>query len=72
VEPLLRRLDDKDAAVRAAAHALLRRGTAKDFGYDAAASSDDRQAAVTKWQAWWLSVKDKLVYDPATKQLAAP
>jgi hypothetical protein len=54
VEPLVRRLDDKDAGVRAAANELLRRATRQDFGFVSDASFDARQDAVAKWQGWWL------------------
>jgi hypothetical protein len=69
VEPLLLRLDAPDAGDRAVAHDLLLHATGNDFGYDPDGTADARVDAVAKWQAWWLSITDRLVYDPATKRL---
>ena len=69
VEPLLLRLDTPDAGDRAAAHDLLVHATGNDLGFDPDADAAVRADALAKWQAWWLSVKDRLAYDPATKRL---
>jgi hypothetical protein len=72
VEPLLVRLEASDPQRRADAHALLRHATGLDFGFDPAGSAAARDAATVKWQMWWMSAKDGLAYDPATRRLAAP
>jgi len=69
VEPLLQRLDADDDAVRAVAHDLLSHATGERFDYDPMASAEERTVALAKWRAWWLSAKDRLVYDPTTKRL---
>ncbi len=71
VEPLLVRLGGTHAARSRAAHDVLRRATAEDFGWHADAKPEQRDAALAKWQAWWLGVSGRLVYDPAKKLLVA-
>lgn len=72
VEPLLFRLDAPEAEERAAANALLRRATGRDFGFDAAASRELREAAVQEWQLWWMGARTRIVYDPAERRLVDP
>ena len=69
VEPLLVRMAGDDVADRTAAHALLRHATGQDFGFVADAAADMREAALALWQKWWMTSKDRLVYDAATKRL---
>jgi len=69
VEPLLIRLESADDGTRLAAHDLLRHATGQDFSYASAESPEARAAALVKWQRWWLTVQNRLVYDPETKRL---
>ena len=69
VEPLLVRMDSADVADRAAAHALLQHATDQDFGYVANAAADLREVSLALWQKWWMTSKDRLVYDEASKRL---
>lgn len=69
VEPLLVRMDAPEGTRRTAAHALLRRITGLDFGYDPAAAPAAREPAVTAWQGWWLTNRSRLVFDAASGRL---
>jgi hypothetical protein len=69
VEPLLVRMDFRDAADRAAAHALLRRATGLDFAFVADAAAELREAALVKWQTWWMTSKGRVVYDADSRRL---
>jgi len=69
VEPLLRRLDAADAGDRATAHDVLVHATGRDFSFDPDGDAASRDEALVKWEGWWLSVKDRLAYDAATKRL---
>jgi hypothetical protein len=71
VEPLLVRLSSPELPLRTAAHALLRRATGADLGFDPAGDEAKRGAAVEAWRAWWLARKDKLRYDPDAGRLVA-
>lgn len=71
VLPLLVRMDGRDAADRASAHALLRHATAQDFGFDPDAPAEQREEAVTRWQRWWLEHGERLRYDAASRRLVA-
>ncbi len=71
VEPLLKRLGSEDENVRRAAHALLRRATAKSFAFDPVSPVFSREAALERWHGWWLSAGSTLRYDSATKRLVA-
>jgi hypothetical protein len=61
---LVMKLDDPDAAVRAAAIAALRDTTGISQGFDPAAPDAARAAAVKAWQEWWFAGKATLVADP--------
>jgi len=69
VEPLLVRMDFRDAADRASAHALLRHATGLDFAFVADATAELREAALVKWQTWWMTSKDRVVYDADSRRL---
>jgi len=69
VEPLLVRMDCPEYQKRLSAHALLKRATGLDFGWNAEAEPDAREAAVVQWQSWWLSSKERIAYDAAAKRL---
>jgi hypothetical protein len=69
VEPLLVRMDATDPETRAAAFELLQRAAGQDFGYLPNAPPEEREGAVVEWQTWWMTSKDRLVYDPAAKRL---
>jgi hypothetical protein len=69
VEPLLVRMDAADAAERTAAHALLRHATGLDFGFAADAKPELRDAALVKWQSWWMTSKSRLQYDASSRRL---
>jgi hypothetical protein len=69
VEPLLVRMDSADAEDRAVAHALLRHATGVDHAFDARADAAAREAALVRWQGWWLTVEKSIRYDAATKRL---
>jgi len=53
VERLIDLLDDKDAAVKKAAHAALKSLSEQDFGPAAGASRDEQQKAAAAWREWW-------------------
>jgi HEAT repeat protein len=53
VPPLIERLDDADAGVRAAAAASLRRLTNQFFGFEAEAGLLSRRIAAERWRDWW-------------------
>jgi len=69
VEPLIVRLSSPEFLKRASANELLKRATGLDFGYVPEAEDDAREDAVVKWQTWWMTVKDHLAYDAASKRL---
>jgi hypothetical protein len=71
VEPLLVRMDSADVADRASAHALLRHATGLDLGFVADATVEVREAALVKWQSWWMKSKDRVVYDADSRRLVA-
>ncbi len=50
---LIERLDDRDAEVRAASAASLRRLTNQWFGYRAMAAVGTRRSAADRWRRWW-------------------
>ena len=55
---LLDRLtDEEDLVVRAAAAGLKSMSRGKDFGPDANATKQQKQAAADAWRAWWLTQK---------------
>src|SRR5262245_3486791 len=68
VEPLLARMASDDPGARAAAHALLRHATGLDFGFVADAKPELREAALVKWQSWWMNSKSRLAYDSASRR----
>jgi predicted esterase len=49
---LVRLLEDGNSAVRMAAFAALKDGTADTFGYNTEGAEDDRKAAAAKWREW--------------------
>jgi hypothetical protein len=69
VEPLLVRMDSPEYQKRLSAHALLKRATGLDFGWNPEAEPAAREEAVVQWQTWWMGAKDKVEYDAASKRL---
>lgn len=69
VLPLIDRLSSTKEPERTAAIALLVRATGFDHGYAASALPDEREAAASRWQAWWLANGKSLRYDAARKRL---
>jgi hypothetical protein len=58
VPDLIDRLtDEEDLVVRAAAAGLKSLSRGKDFGPDANATKQQKQAAADAWRAWWLTQK---------------
>jgi hypothetical protein len=60
---LVMRLEDADAAVRAAALDALRRTTGLTHGFDPAAPGEARAAAIRAWEDWWAAKGTKIVAD---------
>ena len=61
-------LEDRDADVRTAAAALLRRGTTQEFPFDPEGDRQDRAVAVRNWRRWYDAQKDRLYWDDAKRR----
>ncbi len=68
---LLVALNADDVPTRAAASAALTAITAVDLGFVADAPDADREAAVARWEAWWIRSERTLRYDAALHRLRA-
>ncbi len=62
---LLRRLEAEGEPERAAALDALRAVTGETRGFDPKAPAAARAAAVSAWEEWWVSSRERLVPDPA-------
>lgn len=67
--PLLRRMDDPDAATRRAAHAILASATGLTHPFDPDGSAETRQTQIAAFEMWWMSSGPKLRYDASKGRL---
>ena len=69
---LIRTLEAEREEDRAAAIGVLRRTTGVTRGFDAAAPSEARAAAVALWEEWWMASKDRVTADAASGRFLDP
>ena len=72
VELFIMGLRSDDEKVRDAAATILRKGCKQYFGYDAKQPLPIREAAVEKWEKWYLQNRAKLQWHPDLRKFLLP
>lgn len=72
IELFIMGLRSDDEKVRDAAAAILRKGCKQYFGYDAKQPLPIREAAVEKWEKWYLQNRAKLQWHPDLRKFLLP